>query len=180
MTAGPDDLVVGRIGPARGVRGQVFVRPFTDDPDNRFAPGSVLRTDPADAGPLTVTEVTTAAGKLVVHFSGIGDRDAATALRGVWLVIAAVDRPGLDDPDEFYDTELIGLVARLADGSPLGAVRDVVHTGGADYLVLRTGGAGCAGGAAEQLVPFVGSVVPTVDVAAGFVEIDPPEGLLQL
>jgi 16S rRNA processing protein RimM len=166
-------VAIGRIGPARGVRGDVFVEPWTDDPYERFVPGSVLRTDPVDAGPVTVESMSLGSGKLVVRFIGVGDRAAAEALRGTRLMIAAADRPHLDDPDDFYDTDLVGLGARTTDGRPLGAVRDVLHAGGADYLVLEVDGQ-------ERLVPFVAAIVPTVDLTAGIVEIDPPEGLFDL
>lgn len=168
-----DDIAVGRIARARGVRGEVFVEPWTDVPEERFAAGSVLRTEPAARGPLTVEHSSTAGGKLVVRFAGVADRAAADGLRGVRLVISAADRPALTDADEFYDTDLVGLSARSVDGTPLGTVRDVVHAGGADYLVLDVAGDG-------KLVPFVSAVVPTVDLAAGIVEIDPPDGLLEL
>jgi 16S rRNA processing protein RimM len=169
-----DDVVaVGRIGRARGVRGDVFVEPWTDDPDDRFAAGSVLATDPPDVGPLTVEGSSAAGGKLVLHFAGCNDREAAAALTGVRLVIPTGDRPPLDDPDDYYDTDLVGLAATGIDGADYGPVIDVVHAGGADYLVLAIGGR-------ERLVPFVAAIVPTVDVAAGRVVIDPPEGLLEL
>jgi 16S rRNA processing protein RimM len=168
-----DDIVIGRIGPARGVRGDVFVEPFTDAPDERFAEGSVLRTEPSGVGPLTVESMANSSGKTVIHFAGIDDRGSAEALRGVRLVIAPSERPALDDPDEFYDTDLVGLAARTVSGDELGPVREVVHAGGADYLVLDVGGT-------ERLVPFVAAIVPTVDVAGGVVEIDPPEGLFEL
>jgi 16S rRNA processing protein RimM len=169
-----DELVaVGRIGRPRGVRGATFVEPWTDDPDERFAVGTVLVTDPAAAGPLTVAQLSTGGGKLVVHFESVQDRNAAEALRGVRLLIPAAARPELDDPDDFYDTDLIGLAARTTDGADLGPVRDVLHAGGADYLVLDVAGE-------EKLVPFVRDIVPTVDVAGGAVVIDPPEGLFDL
>lgn len=168
-----DDIVIGRIGPARGVRGDVFVEPFTDAPEERFAEGSVLRTEPSGVGPLTVESMANSSGKTVIHFAGVEDRAGAEALRGVRLVIAASERPELDDPDEFYDTDLVGLVARTVSGVELGPVREVVHAGGADYLVLDVEGT-------ERLVPFVAAIVPTVDVAAGVVEIDPPDGLFEL
>src|SRR5690242_7492866 len=82
-------VAVGRIGAPRGVRGHVFVRPLTDDPDERFAPGAVLDTDPAAAGPLTVESSNSAGGRLVVHFDGVDDRERAEALRGVLLQIQA-------------------------------------------------------------------------------------------
>ena len=169
-----DELIgVGRIGRPRGVRGDAFVEPWTDDPEARFAPGSVLRTDPAEAGPLTVRTVSVAGGKLVVGFGGVDDRAAVERLRGVRLLIAAAERPQLHDPDEFYDTDLIGLSARTAEGAVLGLIHDVLHAGGADYLVLEVAGQ-------ERLVPFVRAIVPTVDLQAGHVIVDPPEGLLDL
>lgn len=168
-----DDIAIGRIGPARGVRGDVFVEPWTDDPDTRFAVGVALRTDPESAGPLTVVSANAASGKLVLRFEGVDDRAAAEALRGVVLVIAAGERPEIDDPDEFYATDLIGLTAETVDGTELGAVRDVIDVAGADYLVLDVAGQ-------ERLVPFVAAIVPTVDIEGGRVVIDPPNGLFEL
>lgn len=165
-----DVIAVGRIGRPRGVRGEAFVEPWTDDPLDRFAVGSVLATDPTEAGPLTVADMSLAGGRLVVRFDGVDDRSAAEALRGVQLLIDAGTRPPLEDPDDFYDTELIGLAARTVTGAHLGPVRDVLHAGGADYLVLDVEGH-------ERLVPFVRAIVPTVDLAGGAVVIDPPDGL---
>jgi 16S rRNA processing protein RimM len=173
MSDDGDVVTIGRIGKPRGVRGDVFVAPWTDDPDERYAVGSVLRTSPPDRGPLTVAAMSLASGKLVVHFEGHDSREAAEQLRGVELVMDPADRPPLEDPDDFYDTDLVGLSARTVSGDALGPVREVLHAGASDYLVLDVGGT-------ERLVPFVAAIVPTVDVAAGFVEIDPPEGLFDL
>jgi 16S rRNA processing protein RimM len=175
LTADPgaEYVAVGRIGPARGVRGAVFVEPWTDDPAHRFATGSVLHTEPAEAGPLTVETANHGGAKLVVQFVGVADRTAAEALHGVRLVMPAAERPPLDDPDEFYASDLVGLAARTVAGEELGPVRDVLNLAGAEYLVLDgTGG--------ERLVPFVAAIVPTVDLAGGVVVVDPPEGLFDL
>ncbi len=169
----PELIVIGRIGPAHGVRGAVFVVPLTDDPDERFAAGTVLRTDPADVGPLTIASSRLHSGRLVVQFAGVTARAGAQALRGTQLMIRAADRRPLEDPDEFYDTELIGLRASTPDGRELGPVRDVFHAPATDYLILDVDGR-------ERLVPFVAAIVPTVDLAAGTVLIDPPEGLFDL
>ncbi len=174
MDAGDADVVaIGRIGRPRGVRGDVFVQSWTDDPDDRFAVGTVLGTEPAERGPLTVEAMSSAGGKVVVHFAGVDDRTAAEAIRGTHLVMRTADRPALEDADDFYDTDLIGLQARTVAGEALGPVRDVLHAGAAVYLVLEVAGR-------ERLVPFVSAVVPTVDVGAGIVEVDPPEGLFDL
>jgi 16S rRNA processing protein RimM len=170
---GDEVIAVGRIGKPRGVRGETFVEPWTDDPRERFAVGSVLSTEPTDRGPLTVAEMSTAGGKLVVRFDGIDDRGDAETLRGIQLIMAATARPDLDDPDDFYDTDLIGLTASTVAGVDLGPVTDVLHAGGADYLVLDVSGQ-------ERLVPFVRAIVPTVEIAEGRVVIDPPDGLFDL
>jgi 16S rRNA processing protein RimM len=167
-------LVVGRIGRAHGIRGDVFVAVRTDDPEARFAAGSVLATDPAEAGPLTVAEARNHSGKLVVSFAGYTDRTAAETLRGVRLVIDSDDLEPTDDPDEYHDHELVGLVAALGDGTPLGAVTEVVHGPAGDLLAIAREGGG------EVLVPFIHEFVPEVDLAAGRVVVTPPSGLLEL
>jgi 16S rRNA processing protein RimM len=167
-------VAIGRIGPAHGNRGDAFVEPWTDAPDERFAPGVRLRTDPPAADPLLTVESHRFQGdRLIVHFVGVDDRDAIAALRATLLLVPATERPPLPDPDEFYDTDLIGLHAVGADGAALGDVLDVVHLAGAVYLVLRVDGA-------ERMVPFVSTVVPEVDLAGGRVVIAAPDGLFEL
>jgi 16S rRNA processing protein RimM len=167
-------LVVGRIGRAHGVKGEVAVEVRTDDPDSRFAIGSSLRTDPAERGPLTVVRSRPHSGRLLVLFEGVADRDAAESLRGTLLTVDSADSRPLDDPDEFYDHELMGLEVVTLDGSPVGEVTDVLHPPGPDLLVVGREDGG------EVLVPFVRDIVPTVDVPAGRLVVDPPPGLLDL
>ncbi len=166
-------IAIGRIGPALGTHGEAYVEPWTDDPDTRFAVGAVLATEPAARGPLVVESSRTHSGRLVVRFAGVEDRTAVEALRNTQLLVAASDRPPIEDPDEFYDTDLIGLTARAADGSVYGPVSDVLHIGPAAYLELRIDNV-------THLVPFVAQIVPHVDVANGFVTIAAPEGLFDL
>ena len=174
MSTEPDDtVVVGRIGRPHGVRGEVTVEVRTDDPDLRFAPGSVLLTEPAGRGPLTVAGRRWHREVLLLRFEGVESREAGEAGRNTELHVAVADLPELEDPDVFYDHQLVGLTAQLTDGSPLGEVAAVRHEG-AELLVVRRPGGG------ELLIPFVAAIVPTVDLAAGHVVVDPPEGLLDL
>jgi 16S rRNA processing protein RimM len=168
-----DTVVVGRIGRPHGVRGEMTVEVRTDDPDLRFAPGAVLRTDPADRGPLTVAGVRWHREILLLAVEGVDSREAAEELRDTELLVDVAALPALDDPDDFYDHQLGGLTARLADGGLLGRVVAVEHLG-ADRLVVERPEGG------EVLVPFVAAIVPSVDLAAGEVVVDPPEGLLEL
>ncbi len=188
-------LVVGRIARPHGVRGEVSVAVHTDEPERRFAVGSVLATDPAEAGPLTVATVRWHTGRLLIGFDGITDRDQAEGLRGVWLTLDSAQAESSDDPDEFHDHELIGLAVVTVSGEPVGRVTDVRHFG-QDLLVIEPAGragaepaaAGPAGpvrpGQSAQpdglLIPFVAAIVPEVNVAAGRLVIDPPPGLLEL
>jgi 16S rRNA processing protein RimM len=168
-----DTVVVGRIGRPHGVRGEVTVEVRTDDPDLRFVPGAVLATDPPSRGPLTVAGVHWHSGTLLLRIEGVADRSAAEELRNTELLVAVDELPAIEDPDSFYDHQLVGLTARLADDTVLGEVTAVRHEA-QDLLVVRRAEAG------EVLIPFVTAIVPTVDVAAGFLVVDPPEGLLEL
>ncbi len=177
MSAEPHDptdtVVVGRIGRPHGVRGEVTVEVRTDDPDLRFAPGAVLRTEPADRGPITIAGRRWHREVLLLSIDGVESREAAEELRDTELHVPVAELPALEDPEDYYDHQLVGLAARLPDGTDLGTVSAVRHEG-ADLLVVRR----VEGG--ELLVPFVTAIVPTVDVAGGFLVVDPPEGLLDL
>jgi 16S rRNA processing protein RimM len=170
-------LVVGRIGRAHGIRGEVSVQVRTDDPDLRFAPGSVLATSPAALGPLTVSSVRWHLGRLLVLFGGLADRTAAEELAGTLLLVDSAEVGTPEDPDEYNDHDLIGLAAVTVAGEPIGTVTDVLHHG-QDVLVIRAGAVTGAGAGDETLVPFVRAIVPEVDLAAGRLVLDPPPGLL--
>jgi 16S rRNA processing protein RimM len=193
-------LVVGEIVRPHGLRGEVVVNLRTDEPAQRFAPGSVLSTDPgrvrsrvetasdAAAGSgtkprgqrwqtpstLTVEQARPFQGRMIVEFEGIGDRDVAEELRGVVLCVDSATVARSDDPDEFGDHQLVGLTAVDADGAPLGEVVNVDHAPAADLLILRRPDGRTA------MVPFVKAIVPEVDLAGGRVVVTPPEGLFDL
>jgi 16S rRNA processing protein RimM len=167
-------LVVGRVGRPHGLHGEVTVEVRTDDPDQRFAAGSVLATSPADRGPLTVSATRWHSGRLLVKFAGYGDRDTAQELRDTVLCVDSSELVPLADPEEFYDHELIGLRVETRSGELVGTVTDVLHHG-QDLLVVDAGGQRRSD---EILIPFVAALVPEVDVGAGRLVIDPPPGLL--
>ncbi|GAA1629323.1 ribosome maturation factor RimM [Nonomuraea maheshkhaliensis] len=164
-------LVVGRIGRPHGVRGDVTVEVRTDEPELRFAAGTAIRTDPPERGPLVVAARRWHKGMLLLSLEGVTDRDAAEALRGTMLVIDSAEVTPSDDPDEFHDHQLIGLEVVTVAGEPVGQVEDVLHHG-QDLLVVRRKGQ------EDALIPFVRALVPEVDVEAGRLVVDPPEGLL--
>jgi 16S rRNA processing protein RimM len=172
-------LVVGRIGRPHGIRGDVTVQVHTDDPDLRFAAGSVLATEPAARGPLTVAASRWHSGRLLVRFAGCEDRTSAEDLRGILLVMDSAQARRCADPDEFHDYELIGLNVQTVAGEPVGVVADVLHQG-QDLLVIEPSAGVPPPEAGPILIPFVAALVPQVDVQAGRLVIDPPPGLLEL
>lgn len=169
-----DYVVVGRIGRAHGIRGEVSVEPRTDEPERRFAAGAVLRTQDArgaEGRPLTVESMRWHSGRLLLRFEGMADRTAAEAARGTVLVVPIDPGEAPEDPEEFYDHQLVGLAVEDPAGVRLGTVSGVVHGGGQDLLRLDVEGR-------EVLFPFVTALVPTVDVPGGRIVLDDRPGLL--
>lgn len=168
------ELAVGRVVRPHGLRGELVIEVRTDEPDERFAVGSLLGVRAADGAPGTVTvrAVRQHGGRLVVRFEGVADRVAADALRGAVLTVDSAALPAPADPDEFHDHQLIGLAVALRDGTPVGTVADVLHGPAGELLVVARDGKG------DTLVPFVRDIVPTVDLAGARILLTPPEGLL--
>ena len=170
------DLVVGRVVKAHGIGGEVVVDVRTDDPYGRFAPGTALRARARDKTERTVVvdAMREHGGRLLVRLDGVASRDAADALRGVLFVVDTADLPPIADPDEFYDHQLEGLRVVTTDGRLVGNVDEVLHTAAGELLSVTTETG------AEVLVPFVGAIVTEVSLQNQTIEIDPPEGLLEL
>ncbi len=171
------EVVVGRIGKPHGVRGEVTLDVRTDEPERRFAVGAVLRAEPPRGSATRLTTLTVARARwhqstLLVAFEEIADRTGAEAARGLVLHadIPADESP--EDPDEFYDHQLVGLTAHDLDGAPLGEVTGLVHGGAQDLLTIRTPDG------RDTLVPFVKALVPEVDLAARRVVVADRPGLV--
>ncbi|MBA6437697.1 MULTISPECIES: ribosome maturation factor RimM [Streptomyces] len=165
-------LVVARIGRAHGIKGEVTVEVRTDEPELRLGPGAVLATEPASAGPLTIESGRVHSGRLLLRFEGVRDRNAAEALRNI-LLIAEVDPEELpEDPEEFYDHQLIDLDVVTVDGTEVGRISEISHLPYQDLLVVKRPDGG------EVMIPFVSEVVPEIDLEEQRAVIDPPPGLL--
>ena len=173
------ELLVGRVVKAHGVGGEVVVEIHTDDPAARFASGSTLRAKDSRGGgqerSYVVAHVREHGGRLLVRLAGVDDRDAADALRGSLFVVDSDDLPPIDEPDTYYDHQLEGLRVRTTTGQDVGVVAEVLHTAAGELLAVRADGR-----KGEVLVPFVGAIVTSVSLDDGTVDIDPPEGLLDL
>ncbi|MFL6108750.1 MAG: ribosome maturation factor RimM [Marmoricola sp.] len=171
-----ETIVVGRIGKPHGVKGEVSVEPRTDEPERRFATGAQLKTEnkrPGAAGPhhLTVVGMRWHSGRLLVRFEEIADRSAAEQARGTLLAIPLDPDERPQDPEEFYDHQLVGLSVVTTDGRVVGELREIAHGAAQDLLVVKTDGR-------DVLVPFVAALVPEVDVPGGRIVVEDLPGLL--
>ena len=171
------EVVVGRIGKPHGIRGEVTIDVRTDEPERRFAPGTTLRAQPPQGSHSPLRTLTVVRSKwhtnvLLVAFAEIGDRSAAEAARGIVLhtTLDADEVP--EDPDEYYDHQLVGLAAYDLDGTHLGELTAVQHGSAQDLLTIRTPDG------RTTLVPFVTALVPEVDVPGGRVVIADRPGLV--
>ncbi|MFI1763390.1 ribosome maturation factor RimM [Streptomyces sp. NPDC020800] len=165
-------LVVARIGRAHGIKGEVTVEVRTDEPELRLAPGAVLATDPASAGPLTIATGRVHSGRLLLRFEGVGDRNGAEALRNT-LLIAEIDPEVLpEDEDEYYDHQLIDLDVVTEDGTEVGRITEISHLPSQDlFIVERPDGS-------EVMIPFVEEIVTEIDLQEQRAVVAPPPGLI--
>lgn len=164
-------VVVGRIGRAHGIRGDLNVDIRTDEPERRFASGaSVLCRVGGTERVLTVASARPHSGRLVVTFAEVPDRTAAEQLHGVTLEAEVDPDEAPDEDDAFYDRQLIGLTVRVGQNDR-GQVLEVLHLPAHDTLVIEIDGR-------QVLVPFVEALVPQVDLVAGTVTVFDQPGLL--
>ena len=175
------EVVVGRIGRAHGIKGELSVEVRTDEPERRFATGTVLATQSPDGGAplgpgrpgcLTVAASRWHQARLLLTFEEVRDRTAAEAVRGLLLVASVPAAETPEDPEEYYDHQLIGLTVITVDDREVGELTEIVHSAAQDLLVIRSGDG------AEVLVPFVEALVPDIDLTAGRITVADRPGLL--
>ena len=160
-----DRVLIAQFGAAHGVRGEVRLKAFTEDPL------SVTQYGPLEAEDgrwFEIEAARPAKDMLVVRLKGVADRNAAEALKNLRLYVSRERLPRVDD-DEFYHADLIGLAALTADGAAFGTVKAVHNFGAGDVLEIEP-----ANGGATMMLPFTEATVPSVDIRAGRLIIAPP------
>eukprot|EP00890_Picochlorum_soloecismus_P001216 jgi/Picsp_1/2095/NSC_05560-R1_protein len=189
-----EDLVeIGIVGPAHGVRGEFKVQPLTDSPKFRLGLSGArwLRPPPAKVGNASnkqAKKVELVQGKQsiykgrevwIVKLKGINSPEEVKNIRGHILLISASEREVLEDEDEYYVQELIGLkVEMLESGDEIGTVIDVLDgTGTYDVLRIEHFQIDVEGNARKSLLPFAKEIVPVVDLEQKVLRITPPEGM---
>lgn len=154
-------LAVGRVAGAFGVRGEVRISAFTEEPLALARFGALRRQDGSPA--LTITTAREAKGGLICRCDGVETKEQADALRGLRLFIARDALPEPDE-DEFYLADLIGLAVVDPAGAPVGKVKSVQDFGAGDILEIIP-----EEGGATWYLPFTREAVPEVKIAEGLI-----------
>lgn len=177
-TEAPQHLVVGHVNKAHGTKGEVFIWPLTDHPDSTFASGaSLLLGDGEAALPpepvvLVIAESRAYRRGFLVRFEGVHDRAGSEALRDRY-VLRDLDQVGTPEQGEVFYHDLLGMEAVTVDGRSVGEVVEVYELQAADLLEIR-------GPDKTHMIPYISSMVRSVDVEQNRVVLDPPDGLLDL
>lgn len=160
-------ILLGKIGAAHGIKGEVRIASHTENPEAIAAYGPLDTDRPG----LTVTIESARLNKtvLVARLKGVSDRNAAEALNGVSLYIARENLPETEDEDDFYHADLIGLDARLESGVSIGEVMALHNYGAGDLIEIRDPRSGDT-----FLFPFTKAVVPAISIADGYLVVAPP------
>ena len=163
----PDRLIlIGRVAGAFGVRGEIRITAYGEDPMALLAYRTLKREDGSPA--LTLTSGRPGKGGLMARAEGVESKEAADALKGLRLFVPRSVLPEPDE-DEFYLTDLIGLRAVSPSGEPVGRVKAVHDFGAGDVLEIEPDGGG-----ATWFLPFTLSAVPEVRIAEGVLVADGP------
>jgi 16S rRNA processing protein RimM len=166
MRPGKDKRIcVAQIGAAHGLKGEVSLRSYTEDPSAIGRYGALESEDGARR--FDITHLRAAKDRFIARLRGVDDRNAAEALRNTRLYIDR-DRLPATDEDTFYHADLIGLTAVDTSGAPFGEVIALHDFGAGDIIEVRRADNSTA------MFPFTEAVVPTIDIAAGRVTIIPP------
>ena len=160
-------ICVARIGAAHGVRGEVKLWSFTEDPAAVATYGPLETQDGAQR--FEIEALRPAKDHFVARIAGVEDRDAADKLRNLDLFIPRARLPKIDDADTFYHADLIGLDAITPDGTRIGTVQALHNFGAGDIIEIRPAESGD-----HLMLPFNETTVPTIDLAAKRIVVVPP------
>jgi 16S rRNA processing protein RimM len=162
-----DRIRVARIGAAHGIRGEVKLWSFTEDPLAVTNYGPLETADGARR--FEIEAARPAKDHLVARLKGVGDRNAAETWRNTDLFVPRDRLPPIAEADTFYHADLVGLAAVGEDGAAFGTVSAIHNFGAGDLIEI----APTAGGE-PLLLPFNETTVPTIDLKAGRIVVVPP------
>jgi 16S rRNA processing protein RimM len=164
-----DRVLVGEIGAAQGLKGEVRLRSYTQVPADIAAYGPLQ--DETGTKRIEIEHVRVTPKAVIARIKGVTTREAAETLNGTKLYLSRAVLPEREE-DEWYVADLIGLEAVDADGTQIGTVVAVHNFGASDIVEIAPAGEG-----PSLLIAFTDAAVPEVDLEAGRVVVVPPEEL---
>jgi len=161
-----DRICVAQFGAPHGIRGEVRLRSFTEDPAAIKTYGPLESEDGSRR--FTIEALRPAKDHFVARLAGIGDRDAAEKLTNIKLYVSRDRLPPIEDEGTYYHADLVGLAAVTADGNALGTVTAILNFGAGDLVEIKP-----EGGSTTLMVPFTDTAVPEIDMAARRMVVNP-------
>jgi 16S rRNA processing protein RimM len=170
LAADDDRVLLGEIGAAQGLKGEVRLRSYTQDPAAIARYGALADEH---GGTIEIESLLVTPKALIARIKGVTTREGAEVLNRTKLYIARSRLPTRDE-EEWYHADLIGLAVVNSDGASIGTVITVQNFGAGDLIEVKP-----AAGGPTLLIPFTRDAVPEVDVEGGRLVLVPPEGLFE-
>lgn len=166
-------LPIGQILKPHGIKGEMKVRPMTDDPERYFALKSIFLKEGEQYAARRVTGVRVQGGSAYVAIEGVSNRNAAEKMRDAYLYINRAHAAKLPK-GRYFICDLIGCIVRDETGKEYGVVREIIQTGANDVYVV---------GEDEWMLPVLKNIIASCDVEQGVItvhsaalpEVDPDE-----
>ena len=170
-----DYLIIGKLGGAHGVRGEVKVIPLTDDVRRFSSLKDCMLLDEREnlKEKKTVRSVRFDETRTLIRFDGLDDRDEASKLTGLFLAVSREDAVKLPK-GRYFIADLIGLTVVDDVRGDLGTIKDIINTGASDIIIVKRKGKN------ELLIPYLNSIVKDVDISGGIMKVILPEGLYEI
>ena len=167
MSGGTKRLCLGIITGVHGIHGEVVIKSYTQEPLDIKSYGPL--SDESGEQTFAIGKARLAKKGVVARLKGIDDRNSAEALKGTGLFVDHTALPQINDEDEFYFTDLIGLTVLRPDGSPCGTVLALHNFGAGDLIEIKA-----QTGKASELFPFDKATIPDIDLERGEITLNPP------
>ena len=170
-----DYLIIGRIGGAHGVRGEVKITPLTDDVRRFSSLKEVMILDDKEhlKETLKVSGARVDDSRTLLKFEGIDDRDVVGKLNGYFIAVSRENAVKLPE-GRFFIADLIGLTVVDSKRGELGKIKDITNSGASDIIIVGRKGKH------ELLIPYLNAIVTNVDLENGKMDVTLPEGLYEI
>lgn len=158
-------ILLAQIGAPHGIKGEVRVKPF-GEPEMLDQYGKL---ETKDGKKFKIKRMRPQKNMMVVKFEGVNTREEAEALNRVELFIDRAKLPELEEEDEFYIEDLIGMDVLNEADEKIGTVLAIPNFGAGDMIEVKP-----TNSSSTYFLPFTKQVVPEIDFENGSLKVVPP------